>query len=86
MNRIDGYIAAPFTPMLENGDLNLNLIPEYTSYLIRNNLDGAFICGSTGEGALLNKEERMALVEKWIEASKGKLKIVVHTGGTNLRD
>ena len=86
MNRIDGYIAAPFTPMLENGDLNLDLIPEYASYLIRNDLDGAFVCGSTGEGALLNKEERMALTEKWIEASKGELKIVVHTGGTNLRD
>lgn len=86
MNNINGYIAAPFTPMLENGDLNLDLIPEYASYLIRNDLDGAFVCGSTGEGALLKKEERMALTEKWIEASKGEFKIVVHTGGTNLRD
>ena len=86
MKKINGYIAAPFTPMLENGDLNLDLIPEYARYLIRNDLDGAFVCGSTGEGALLNKEERMALTEKWIEASKGELKIVVHTGGTNLRD
>jgi N-acetylneuraminate lyase len=86
MNKIDGYIAAPFTPMLENGEVNLNLVPEYARYLIRNGLDGAFVCGSTGEGALLNRRERMALVEKWIEASKGELKIVVHTGGTNLRD
>ncbi len=86
MKKIDGYIAAPFTPMLENGDLNLNLIPEYASYLIRNGLNGAFVCGSTGEGALLNRRERIALAEKWIEASKGELKIVIHTGGTNLRD
>lgn len=86
MKKIDGYVAAPFTPMLENGDLNLNLVPEYAEFLIRNGLDGAFVCGSTGEGALLTREERMALVEKWIEASKGRLKVVVHTGGCNLRD
>lgn len=86
MKRIDGYIAAPFTPLLANGELHLDLVPEYAEYLIRNGLDGAFVCGSTGEGALLNREERMALAEKWIEASKGVLKIIVHTGGTNLRD
>jgi len=86
MERINGYIAAPFTPMLENGEMNLDLIPEYADYLTRNGLDGAFVCGSTGEGALLNREERMALMEKWINSSEGSLKIVVHTGGTNLRD
>jgi len=86
MERINGYIAAPFTPMLKNGDLNLDLIPDYAAYLYRNGLDGTFICGSTGEGALLTKEERMALAENWIQASKGNLKIIVHTGGCNLRD
>ncbi len=86
MERINGYIAAPFTPMMENGELNLDLIPEYATYLKRNGLDGAFICGSTGEGALLTREERMALTEEWINASEGTLKIIVHTGGTNLRD
>ncbi len=86
MNKIDGYIAAPFTPMLENGEVNLSLVPDYARYLIRNGLDGAFVCGSTGEGALLNRRERMSLAEKWIEASKEELKIVVHTGGTNIKD
>lgn len=86
MEKIDGYIAAPFTPMAGNGDLNLGLIPDYAAFLIRNGLDGAFVSGSTGEGALLTREERLHLVEKWIEASKGQLKVVVHTGGCNLRD
>lgn len=86
MRKIDGYIAAPFTPMHANGEVNLDLIPDYARYLIRNGLDGAFVCGSTGEGALLNRRERIALVEKWIEVSDEKLKIVVHTGGCNLKD
>jgi len=86
MKKINGYVAAPFTPMKENGDLNLDLIPKYADFLVRNGVDGAFVCGSSGEGALLTREERMAVAEKWVEASGKKLKVVVHTGGTNLRD
>lgn len=86
MKKINGYIAAPFTPMKENGDLNLGLIPEYADFLVRNGVDGAFVCGSTGEGALLTREERMAVAEKWVEASEDRLKIIVHTGGVNVRE
>ena len=86
MKKINGYIAAPFTPLLENGDLNLDLIPEYAELLIRAGLDGVFVNGSTGEGALLTREERMAVAEKWIEVSNGRLKVIVHTGGTNIKD
>lgn len=86
MEKLDGYIAAPFSPMQANGELNLDLVPEYSDFLIRNGLDGVFVSGSTGEGALLTREERMSLVEKWIEAGKGKLKVVVHSGGCNLKD
>jgi len=86
MKKIEGYIAAPFTPMLQNGDLNLELVPSYADFLLRNGLDGVFICGSTGEGALLTREERMSLTESWLDAGKGKLKVVVHTGGCNLKD
>jgi N-acetylneuraminate lyase len=86
MKHLDGYLAAPFTPMHENGDVNLDLIPVYAAFLARNGLDGAFICGSTGEGALLTREERMAVAEAWMNAAGKVLKIVIHTGGTNLRD
>ena len=86
MKKIDGYVAAPFTPMQTNGEVNLDLIPEYADFLIRNGLDGAFVCGSTGEGALLSREERTAIAEKWIVEGGRKLKVVVHTGGTSLKD
>ncbi len=86
MKKINGYIVAPFTPMYENGDLNLDLIPEYVKFVKRNGPDGVFVCGSTGEGALLTKEERKAVAEKWISESKGDMKVIVHTGGTNVRD
>ena len=86
MNKINGYVAAPFTPMKNDGSLNIERIKDYSDFLIRNGLDGAFICGSSGEGALLTREERMAVAEAWVAAAGDNLKVIVHTGGTNLTD
>lgn len=86
MKKINGYIVAPFTPMHTDGSLNLDLIPEYADYFIRNGLDGVFTCGSTGEGALLTLAERKRVSEKWLEVAHGRLKVIVHTGVTNLSD
>ncbi len=85
MKKINGFIAAPFTPMQATGKINYDLIPEYADFIERNGIDGVFICGSSGEGALLTREERMLFAEKWA-ASNNKLKIIVHTGGTNVTD
>ena len=77
INKINGYIVAPFTPMFENGDVNLNLISEYAEFIKRNAIDGVFICGTSGEGAVLTREERMSVAEKWVMESKNDLKVIL---------
>ena len=59
--KIKGLIDAPFTPMMPNGDINLEPIPEYARMLAANGLKGVFINGSSGEGYMLTPEERMRL-------------------------
>lgn len=86
MEKIDGFIVAPFTPMNQDGSINYSMIKPYAEMLIRNELDGVFVCGSTGEGALLTIDERKAVAEQWVEAAGGRLKVIVHTGGTSLAD
>jgi N-acetylneuraminate lyase len=86
MKKINGHIAAPFTPLHADGSINLNPIDAYADLLVRNHIDGVFICGSSGEGGLLTKEERMQIAEKWIEVAGDRLKVIVHTGGTNILD
>jgi len=44
---LSGLIAAPFTPMQEDGSLNLSVIPQYYRLLKANKNTGAFICGSS---------------------------------------
>lgn len=80
-----GLIAAPFTPMHEDGSLNLQVIKPYAESLIKKKcVTGVFICGTTGESVSLTTEERKAVVEKWIDAVKGKMKVIVHVGGLSM--
>lgn len=84
MNRqfLKGLIAAPFTPMHEDGSLNLQVIKPYAEFLIAKKcVTGVFICGTTGESVSLTTGERKIIAEKWVGAVKGKLKVVVHVGG-----
>jgi N-acetylneuraminate lyase len=82
--QLRGLVAAPFTPMDEHGDLNLEPVGKYAEHLINSNVTGAFVCGTTGEGLSLTTEERKAVLEKWVGCSNGTLKIIAHVGGNCL--
>ena len=78
--KLKGLVAAPFTPMKEDGSLNLQAIPAYAELLIKQGIIGAFICGTTGEGFSLTLEERKQVAEAWTKAAAGRLKVIVHVG------
>jgi N-acetylneuraminate lyase len=82
--QLRGLVAAPFTPMDEEGNLNLEPVGKYANHLIHSRVTGAFVCGTTGEGLSLTTEERKAVLEKWVGCSKGALKIIAHVGGNCL--
>ena len=56
--KIKGLIAAPFTPIRNNGEIDLNKISLYAEKLKKDRLSGVFICGTTGEGMFLTNNER----------------------------
>lgn len=68
--KLEGLIAAPFTPMHQDGSLNVSLIPEYYQFLKRNGVIGAFINGSTGEGVSMTLEEKKSVMLAWAKATK----------------
>ena len=78
--KIQGLIDAPFTPFLENGEVNYDIIPQYAALLARNGLKGVFINGSSGEGYMLTEDERMKLAEAWVKAVPEGFKVIVHVG------
>lgn len=87
-NKLQGLIAAPFTPMNKEGNINLSLIPEYYQFLKNNAITGAFICGSTGEGVSMTTDEKKSVIKAWSEATKDDkdFKVMTLVGGTSIED
>lgn len=88
VRHLSGLIAAPFTPMHNDGSLNLSLVPDYYAFLKRNGVTGAFIIGSTGEGVSLSLEEKKAVISAWGDCVKTDtdFKVMPLLGGTCIAD
>jgi len=84
--RLSGLIAAATTPMDKKGEINLAAIPRQAQLLIESGVQGAFVCGTTGECHSLTVAERMRVAEGWIAAAKNRLRIVIHVGSNSLPD
>ena len=82
---IEGIIAAPFTPMDKNGEINPNVISDYAKKLKKDGLSGVFICGTTGEGMSMTLEERKIIAEEWIKFQQEDFKVIVHLGTTSVK-
>lgn len=79
-------IAAPYTPFSADGSVNYRQVGPYVELLLSQGVSGAFICGTTGEGASLTCRERKALAEEWMKAAAGRLDVIVHIGHNCLED
>lgn len=88
IEKLTGLIAAPFSPMKEDGSINKSIIPDYYRMLKANGVKGAFICGSTGEGPSLTLNEKKSIVEAWAEATKHdhNFKVMTLLGGTSIQE
>lgn len=84
--KLEGLIAAPHTPFNANGDINLAVIKNQAALLIRNNVKGAYISGTTGEGISCSLDERKAVMEEWVKVAKDRLFLIIHVGALSLRD
>lgn len=86
MNKLDGLIAASFTPFNEDGSINFDMIPAVVEKLIADGIKGIFVCGSNGEGPNMTTKERMQVAEAFIKAADKKILIIVHVGHSSISD
>jgi N-acetylneuraminate lyase len=86
MKKIEGLIAAAFTPFYEDGSLNLELIPSLVDKLVADGVKGIFVCGSNGEGPNMTSEERMKVAEAFVKAANRRLLIIVHVGHSSIAE
>ena len=84
--KIEGLIAAAFTPFHDDGSLKLELVPALVDKLYADGLKGIFVCGSNGEGPNMTTEERMKVAEAFVTAANRRLMIIVHVGHSSIAE
>ena len=78
-------IVATVTPLTDGGDrLDEEAVWPMAAFLAEHGADGAFACGTTGEGILLSLEERRRATIAFRAAVRGRL--IVHAGAQSTRD
>ena len=78
-------IPAVVTPLRDGGSaIDEAAIGPYVAFLESHGTDGAFVCGTTGEGILLSLEERRRVARSYRTAVNGIL--VVHAGAQTTAD
>lgn len=85
IQKFEGLVAAPFTPMDKEGNINYDIIKPYYDFLEKNGVIGVFINGTTGEGPSLTQKEKHLQAEKWAGCLRagGKVRIINLVGGTS---
>ena len=84
--RHTGLFAATYTPLDNRGDLNLEPVALMVEWLLKRNVSGFYVCGSTGEGMSLTTDERCRVAEGYVRAVAGRLPVFVQVGHNSLRD
>ena len=79
MFQMYGVVPPMITPFQENGEVDYDSLKTLVGFLSEN-VDGLFITGSYGGGALMTEEERRGVAETTINTASGRLPVIVHVG------
>lgn len=82
---ICGIIPALVTPMFEDGSVNEAELRNQVNRQINAGANGIFCLGTNGEAYILNKEEKLRVMELFVEEAGGRVPVYAGTGcvGTN---
>jgi dihydrodipicolinate synthase/N-acetylneuraminate lyase len=82
-----GVLAAAVTPLRDGGEaLDEAAFEPYADFLAESGLDGILALGTTGEGILLNFDERRRVARLFVAAARGRLQVAVHCGAQTTAD
>lgn len=80
-----GSIVALITPFL-NGEIDVIALKKLVNWHIDEGTNGLVVCGSTGEAALLTREERRLIIETVIHENAGRLPIIIGCGAPSTHE
>ena len=85
VNKFKQITVALNTPFDQKGNVDLEAARKVVDYFCNKGIKQMYVCGSTGEGFLLDTEERMAVTEAVVSQAAGRMNIIVHVGCPDTR-
>jgi 4-hydroxy-tetrahydrodipicolinate synthase len=76
MHLLNGLVIATVTPMRDDGSLDWAGLDAHIKDLLEGGAEGLFAAGTTGEGLLLEEEERVEVVEATVRGAAGRVPVV----------
>jgi N-acetylneuraminate lyase len=83
--RLRGLVTATFTPMHDDGEVNLAAIPAMVDFLISQKINGLYVLGSTGEGVSLTFDERCQVAEAFVQAANKRIPVLIQVGSESMK-
>lgn len=75
-------ISTPF----EGDAVNYKAYDRLLDYQLDNDIDAIIVCGTTGESATMDIDERKQLIEHTVLRTGGRAKVIAGTGGNNTKE
>lgn len=85
-SKLKGIIVALNACYNSNGDIDKENVKKLVNWYASLGVKGLYVCGSTGEGCLLNLDERKQMCEAAIEAANRRVAIIIHVGAAATKD
>ncbi|WP_066050848.1 4-hydroxy-tetrahydrodipicolinate synthase [Robertmurraya korlensis] len=83
---LKGIIPAMLTPLTMEQKVNESVTRQLTNHLLDSGVHGLFILGTNGEFQSLNTEEKLKFARIVIEEAKGRVPVIVGTGGISTEE
>ena len=80
MAKIQGIIPALVTPFGSGGEFNAEVFRDIIQFHLSTGVDGFYVTGGTGEGLLLDPDERRRILEVAIDEVAGQVPVIAHVG------
>ena len=78
--QLKGLWPAMFTPVNDDGTVNLTEMEKLIELIITQKLDGIYLLGSTGQGFLYAEAERKRIAEAALSITQKRIPVMVHVG------
>lgn len=85
-DQFKGLWPAMFTPVNQEGKINVPELEKLIEMLIKEGVDGLYILGSTGQGFLFSEEERKKIAELTIQIVNNRTGIIVQVGALSTEE